>query len=1550
MGSIQRSGAATPHITLQQTAQTQGVGLGAALPAAAPAATSPVDAVGALSGQGQASSVQSLANPNHERLKALLDRGDFDALQAQLEQLSPQELQDLPFELSDIKNMAEGFGFSSKMNMVPLLRPYDAEKKALVEKVIAHADLNNNQKLYALKTYSGPPAVLDFVQRSSASQLTGLSESNQFMLMSVLDSESSIWDSMTGGAASEISRRLGGDDAADQVAVKVLRSAGSEQQMLQLLDKVQHFSRDDVAYLYINSLNATELSNMSDQTKEALLEKLVDTSISMGGFSLDLNNLKNVDEFFGMVSSQHVQAAQRLIASMSETAQRSESVQATVQKSDQLLARLGELNTQIQADVASGAITPSKLAQYRAAVAEIAQQAPEGSEIAKRITALSEKLNDLEKGLNQASQTQSQAFQNLSALKDQLAGAKTQASQLAQGIKSLETKLGQQSNQIQTLGQQITAHYTQVVDLYEQSGVQAEGVKQLMGELKSTLENGQNIEQKLPQLQALEKQIQQLVQQTQGRVGTQDRLSERLDALNATVEGQMTQFNALVSDFEGNQAALADQQQALQQLVQDYQGKVENLEALYTTAQNEYNGLATHLDTAQQQPLQAQLQTAATELAEHKAALARLTTEQAQVQTATQTFSQRVAPLKTQVAAVEQTLDTQQGQLKSQSLMLQSATAQLEEILPFNEALLDEVQGVVEKYRSQLNSMSGQDFAQALGELERLQSNLQTAHLSPADFAQQNQKLEALKTQITQMQQQLSLTQSLRGQMGSTLSDLQTQKSQIAQEIQAATEAVDQAKVQQAAAEQSIAQTQQKIEALSGTLDEYEQQLQTWESRLASLDESNAAGKASFMAELASLRAAYESSGQVDVTAAQSSRSTLESGFSQVESERAQIEAQLALLRRDIALTEAEMGAQKSNLAGYEDSLNRQLDIIDASAARATTQREALSALNRESRQLAQQIQQTLGESPSDALMQNSHIAEAMQTLQSLQTQLASDIESSEALIQQSAQTEASTLVQAREIKAARNAVTAQLQSLAQFEQANLAPAQQAAQAVSARFDGLKAREAEVGQQLQQLLAAAEAGDLSLEEFAAQGKVLLENTNTASGLKQVLDVYERVMVRQASIGQQLQTLETAQHQRSAIIQGFDAFLGRHDDVMAQLELQLQQDTAAVDASSQQVLGLKKTLLDERKKLGIHEQGYQQALQEYEQLLNRGESLTSEDQSRLVTLEGQLSATENRLVSSSQGLMTQIQGLNQLKDRVNQATQTLVQQLTQLQATATELKTLQGEVFQDTETALEIKGVLEQSIADVKQALQMLEGSSTLNFTENQAMIQKLKGQLASLEGQLDRVNQYLEVNATQTTKIEALMVDVDVRIQAVEHLKTQFSMLFGRIVEVLEDAQDLVQDLNDLLKALQTLKGDLQDTIAQVEAAVSASNSTRSQALPRQTDAPVSLTETGSGDRPSAPTGQGLANQLSQQFTNLIGRRQREQSQAHQEAFHAHQDKLRQAVDQKLQDRIQAGEASRQQNLQREQQERIVNHLLEEALQGNTQVNTTFNVLNAERP
>ena len=153
------------------------------------------------------------------------------------------------------------------------------------------------------------------------------------------------------------------------------------------------------------------------------------------------------------------------------------------------------------------------------------------------------------------------------------------------------------------------------------------------------------------------------------------------------------------------------------------------------------------------------------------------------------------------------------------------------------------------------------------------------------------------------------------------------------------------------------------------------------------------------------------------------------------------------------------------------------------------------------------------------------------------------------------------------------------------------------------------------------------------------------------------------MVRQASIGQQLLTLETAQHQRSAIIQGFDAFLGRHDDVMAQLELQLQQDTAAVDASSQQVLGLKKTLLDERKKLGIHEQGYQQALQEYEQLLNRGESLTSEDQSRLVTLEGQLSATENRLVSSSQGLMTQIQGLNQLKERVNQATQTLVQQLT-----------------------------------------------------------------------------------------------------------------------------------------------------------------------------------------------------------------------------------------------------------------------------------------------
>ncbi len=1552
MGSIQRTGSATPQITLQQTASTHAVGSAppvTPLVPTTPGASSPTDALGALSGKGQAQGMQALQSPAHQELKALLDAGKFEELAAQLQHLSPQALQDLPFSVQDIKKVAEGLGFSSKMNMVPFLKPYGAEQKALIEKLIVNADLNNNQKVFALNAYSGPPAVLDYVQRSTPEQLNGLSEANQFMLMAVLDGESSIWDSVTGGAASELGRRFGGENSSDQVAVKVLRAAGSESQLLELLGKVQQFSRDDVTFLYVKSLTATELNALSDSTKQALLQQLVDTSISVGGLSLDLNNLQNSDEWFGMVSDKHTQAAQRLYTAMSSHAQSSQAVQETLQKSDQLLAQIQQLHTRIEADLKAGNITASKLAGYREAVAGLRQQVQDKPEIAAQLQTLSQTLDRLESGLNQASQLKSMGLDKLSALQGQLRQSKTQAQQVGQQVKALDLKLTQQGNQLQTLGQQIEAHYQQVFQLYQQSGEQAESFKTLMSSFESTLASGQSLEQKLPQLQALEQQLQRTATQLQQREGAQGRLNDRVSTLSDQLKTQVATFQTLRQDFEQNQSQLSQKQQELDTVVSQYGQQINDLKALYTEASTQYDALKSHLDPQQQQPLQSQLSTAQSEIAQHQKDFQGLQAQQQKATAATAQFQVQLQPLQQQLTDVSETLDTQQGQIESQETMLATTTAQLEELIPFNDELLSQVKSVMAQYKSQLNTMSAEDFTKALDTLNTLQSTLSQAHLSPADFAEQTQQLESLKGQIQQMEQHLQRSQNLKSEMGSTLDQLQGQKERITQEISAANEAIELAKTQQAAAEASIAHTQTEIGKLSGQLSEYEAQLKGWEDRLSSLDQNNSASKDAFVQELNALKAEAQSGGGNPREGLQQSRQKLESDFASVETERAQIEAQLAAIRRDIALTEADIAQQKQNLSGYQTSLNTQISRIEAATAQASAQREALTQANRDSRALAQELQQLLSNS-SPELLNNQHIAEAMQTLTGLQSQLATDIASSETLIQSSAQHEANTLVQIRQIVAARDGVQQQLEALNTFEQSTLASAQQASQGIHQRFEALNQREQDVQQRLNNLLSAAREGTISVEAFAAEGKALLEATNTADGLSALLDTYEGILMRQASIAQRFQKSTDLQAKNGAFIQSTWGALNAHDGRMAELQAQFATDTAQVNASTQKVLGHKRELLEARKNLSISDQNYQKNLVEYERLLNQGDRLPPVAQERLNTLEQQLNNTESGLISSSHELNAEISQLNSIKSRVNQATADLTQELIELETSKQELNALKSTIFKDNDTVNSLKSELKTLIDDTKQLITLLKDPRSFNFKENQEKLAELEKQLAGYESLMAEMDQHLNVNQEHVGEVDRLIDAIDIRIANVQHLKTQFSLLFGKVAELLEEAQSTLDLVNNLLETLNELKSDIQHTREAIAAAEAEKTTPAKKSAPTSQNHTLSPLENPATQSTGPRPGQSLANQLSQQFTHLIGRRQREQAQAHQQDFQNHLDSLRQRVQTQLESRIQEGEQSHQEALQLEQETRIVNHLLEEALNGNTQVDTTFNVMNTAKP
>lgn len=1551
MGSIQRPGSATPHITLQQTAQTEAIGIpqpANTSPANTPGPQqlTPVDAVGALTHQGQATSRQSLQSDSHRQLKALLDSGKFEELAALVQKMSPQELNNLPFSSQDIKKVAEGLGFSSKMNMVPFFKPYGDGEKATVQNLISHAELNNDQKLFALKKYVGTEAVLDYVQRSGPQDLKGISVTHQHMLLAVLDGESSIWNKVTDGAVDEVYRRFGSENATDQIAVKVLRAAGSEQQMLDLFGQIKQFNRDDVAYLYVNSLSASELSKLSDSTKEALLNQLVDTNLSVAGFSLDLNGVKNVDEYLGMVSDKHAQAAQRLYTALSSSAQRSASVQQTVQKSDQLLAQVEALKTSLQEDISAGKVTVSALAKYRDAVASLAPQVQGKPELAAQLQSLTQTLDQLETGLNRASQIKSMGLQQLGALQSQLKTTQTQAQSLGQGIRALDQKLHQQQNQIQTLTQQIETQYAQVVALYEQSSQQGETYGALVQELKDTLASGESLENKLPQLQRLEKQIQRNLNQAQTLEGSQGRLSERTERLVGALNTQLQDYQALLTGFKTDKNSLIEKQSQLQGIIADYGSQVHQLEQLYGEANTQYQGIANELSASQKQPLQQQLKTAEQELAGHRQALGQLTQQNQQLSPAIENTIQKADGLMVQASRVEQNFSTQQVQLDNMASMIATTSSKLDEVLPFNQALLSQVQGVIDDYKNRLSSMSGDDFGQALEKLNTLQNNLKGAGLSPTAFAAQNEKLESLKTQIVQMQQQLKSTQELKVQMRGSLDNLQSQKATITREINAANEAVAMAQTQQAEAEVSIAATHDKITALSGTLDAYESQLQAWESRLAALDGNNAASKDTFVQELEAMRAAYQATGSGDLASAQASRQKIESGFKGVESERAQIAQELASIRREIAVTEAEMNAQKDNLQGYKDTLNTQIGAIESATSKARDQREALTDLNRQSRALAQHIQQAFGGELSPELAGNTHIAEAVNTLKSLQGQLMEDIRSGEESIEASRQHEVGTLVNIRSIVAARDAISAQISSIEAFQAEQLAPVKQASSNINQRFEGLAAREAQVKDQLNALMGRVQAGELSLETFAAEGKALLASTNTSAGLSTLLDTYEAVLSNQFKIESNYSGLLARQADRNTFIDQYKGELSAHDGRMLALQQAFAQDTQAVNQSTQTVLSNKKELLDARKSLNIQSRSYQKNLTDYEALLSQGKNLSPADQQKMARIESQLNATENNLMRTSESLNTEIKALNQIKGRINQATTQLVQDLVQLKSTGEALKALQTEVFKDTETAQAMKGKLTESLADMKRLLTILENPASLNFKENQQKIQAVKALIETLETQIDNIDNYLGTNTTQLSEIDDLMKGVEERILAVENLRSQLSLLYGQVNAALEEAEQLLGDVNAALASNAALKEKVTAISEKISTALipgqRSTVSNRSNGIDTQGGGSVAPAATGTGNR--------LANQLSQQFTQLLTRRGKEQAQKQEESFQKHQESLRQAVQSELSERFLSEAEQHQEVLDFEQQERIVNHLLEEALQGNTQVNTTFNVLNTGRP
>lgn len=1384
---------------ISATSESARIG-GRVTPAASPAATqgiAPVqDQVAQSAGQqGQAKPVNFLDDsPRLLQFRQYLATGQWESLLPLLESLSTREIAELGLSVEEINKLADGLGKGSLAAALPLVGSYTKQEQQAIQRLIqASTHLSINQRMYLLKENVGPGAVLAFIQTATPAELKKLSAANRQMALSVLDPGNSIWGNVSGATTELVSRRMKGEERLeDRLAGQILKSAANEQELRQLLQTLNQFSRDDAVYHYVMSLSAKELSELSDGMKKELLQHLVDTGVQLPLIHIDLNSIANLDETLQMTFKEHVQAAKLLYTALTPHAQQSQEVKDLVSRSDALMQELAQLEAAIRRDQAAGKLTAEKIAAYREQVLSLQSKYPENPEIRQKIQQLLNTLSSLQQGLKQAASTQLTIFKDMEQVRGTVKtlSATIQSSQRA--LERLKHSASQAQQQLKTHEEKLLKQYEHLIQLRKRFEGLEPRYTQILQEMENALQNPRTQKSKLAQLETLHQQLKQMERQLGEQNHNFQGLLAEIHSTSESLQAEQRQYNQQAELVNQQRDELLAQQSRLEQHLKQYQTQIARLEKGLQSAQQQFQTLKeTGADPADLKQLNTEIQAISAELRTHQNLLQQTETdyrqylvpEAEQLIVQQQSQEQEYQALEPQLVTLDAGVQALDATAASMDQELSALKKAMHEALEKSNAFLSDWQRRLTSGEAIASDQIQNFKAQLMAQMQELEQYQQA---EPEAVAAQLKALKELEATVLHLEKQLKASEQLESQLNVSVQTLQARQQRLETELKDAKEVIALSQQSLLHKEAKLKEIQAQIATMQTDLGQYAHQVQTLENALAARKQEALAAQQKY--------AQGELEGKELVQLLQAN-----------EAERTQLQTRLESMQQAIKRLQEQLDGNLESLQAQQRSLEAERNQLEQAVKQAEHLRfewEQLQTQNLQQIEAAHHTLKALKSSAAQYPALNPKVQEVEQAIQRLEQKnqtMAQQLEASQQVLVE-------TLPLQRQVVQTMQALEHTATRLSEVKFNELSSVQQEADQLNRTFIFLQEKAAAVQKEREQLEYQLRHANtpFAIADMQAQIEQLIRREGIAAADVQHLLNLSNQLKQMRQVRQQGdQTLRAHQSIRQNHLQHYSAAQQAVLNLRSQveeLETGIAQVEAELQAGKQHMLQTQRQILEMRKSLGITSSDYLQALSRYEALLKRGHRLSAADVQELEALERRLSGIEQQLLSTSETLRTRIGELNQLRSRLNQQ----IDQLKEKSQALSLLKNELGKSLQQLRTSQQQLLVQRQQLWQQREHLQgqLQHIESLLQLYPGSAELLEIREQLRQELAETDQLlNQYAdEIHQTQQdiANSEQLMVEMDQVLESARNIQEKLLLLVIHLDDILKEGQQLLDELTDL--------------------------------------------------------------------------------------------------------------------------------------------------------
>lgn len=1359
--------------------------------------------------EGHARPVSFLdGSPRLLQFRQYLAAGQWDQLLSLLESLSSREIADLALSVEEINQLADGLGKGSLTASLPLVGSYtDQERQAVQRLIKACTHLSVNQRVYLLKENVGPGAVLAFVQTATPAELKKLSVANRQMVLSVLDPGSSIWGTLSGATTEVVNRRvIGNERIEDRLAGQILKSAANEQELRDLLLKLNQFSRDDAVYHYVMSLSAQELSALSDGMKKDLLQHLVDTGIQLPLIHIDLNSIANLDETLSMTFKEHVQAARLLYTALTPQAQHSQEVRTLVSRSDELMRELSQLEAAIRQDQQTGKMTQQKISAYREQILALQSKYPEHPQIREKTQQLLGTLSSLQQALRQTAGTQVTVLRDMEQVRGTVKrlGAAVQASR--QALDRLKLSLPRVQQQLKEREEKLLKQYEALIQVRKRFEGLEPRYAQVLQEMEAALQNPRAQKGKLAQLEAMHQQLKQIEKQLGHQNQSFQGVMAEIHAVTEALEADQAGYNQQVEVLNQQRHELLEHQSRLERNLGQYQSQVSRLEQGLNVARQQFQALKdAGAAPADLSTLEKEIQGISVEVSAHRTRL----------QQTEKDYRQYLVPeaekLIQQQGVQQQEHQTMQSQLaaaQASTRVINSMAKTMGEVIP---SLQNAVSQVLEQSKSFLADLqkrlsSGEAISsqQIQTFKEQLAAQIQVLEMhrqdSPEAVASQLAALKELEATLSRLEDQLGASARVESQLNSSLEALQARQLGIEAELKGAEEVIALSRQSLSRHEAKMLVIQQRIATFQADLKKYADDIQGLESALAARQQE-------------ALRAQEQyGKGQISGT-------DLIQLLQANESERKRLQAHLDSLTQEMGRLQGQLEGSIETLQAHQSTLNAEQLKLQQAVTRAEQLRTEWHQLRDQNLQQLERARNVLMNLKS-AASQYPSVGIKAQELEQLLSRLEQKNQAIEQRVQASNQVLINVLPLQRQIEQTQQELKSLNQRFSELKLEQLAPAQQVVDRLNREFLLLQEKATAVKadrERLEYLLRHADK-PFAIPEMQARIEQLIRREGIAAAevqnlltLKTDLEQMRRVrqegdMVLQAHQGLRRRHLERYSAAQQAML-----------DVRSQVEqlkVGIVQAEAELQASQREMLDTQRQMLEFRKTLGITSSDYLGALSRYEVLLKRGGRLSVAEVQELEALEQQLSGIEQQLLNTSTALRDRLGSLNLLRSRMNQQMDQLREKSQRLHVLRNELshsldslKSSRTQLLSQRDQLLQQQKHLNTRLQEVEVLLQRYPGTAELL-----EMRQQLRLELAETDQLLHQYRDELSQTDSDIIDSEKLIHNIDQVLDSCRNIQEKLVLLVVHLDDVIQEAEQLSNALTELQTLLEQQQKALQRT------------------------------------------------------------------------------------------------------------------------------------------